>query len=86
MYVKTETANVCLDGKAVTVPLWYVKTIVADTVFAVQKNQTNVSVIQDGVELIVPSGCVLMHVLNMAIATTVLVSVDKDGKVLLVKK
>jgi hypothetical protein len=86
VYVKTETVNVCQDGKAVTAPLWYVKTTAADMVFAVQKNQTNASVTQDGVVLTAPSGCALMHVLSMAIATTVLVSVDKDGKVLRAKK
>jgi hypothetical protein len=86
VYVKTETVNVCQDGKAVTAPLWYVKTTVADMVFAVQKNQTNASVTQDGVVLIAPSDCAPMHVLSMAIATTVLVSVDKDGKVLRAKK
>jgi len=86
VYVKTETVNVCQDGKVVIAPLWYVKTIVADMVFAVQKNQTNVSVTQDGVVLIAPLDCVQMHVLNMVIVITELVSVDKDGKVLRAKK
>jgi sulfur relay (sulfurtransferase) DsrF/TusC family protein len=55
-------------------------------VSAVQKNQTNVFVIQDGVVLIARSDCAQMLVQNTAIATTVLASVDKAGKVLLVKK
>jgi hypothetical protein len=55
-------------------------------VFAVQKNQTNASVTQDGEALIAPSDCAQMHVRNMVTVTMELVSVDKDGKVLRAKK
>jgi len=50
------------------------------------KEPNNAFVTRDGVVLIAPSDCAPMHVLSMAIATTVLVSVDKDGKVLRAKK
>jgi hypothetical protein len=46
-----------------------VKTTVADMVFAVQKNQTNASVTQDGEALIAPSDCAQMHVRNMVTVT-----------------
>jgi len=81
VYAKKETVNVCLDGKVLIVPLWSVKMIVPDMEYVVQRNQINVSVIQDGVVLIVVSVYVLMPVLSTVIVITELVFVVKGGKV-----
>ncbi len=86
VYAKKEVATACQGGKVATARLWYVKTTAAGMVFAVQKNQTNASVTQDGEALIAPSDCAQMHVRNMVTVTMELVSVDKDGKVLRAKK
>jgi len=81
VYAKKEVATACQGGKVATARLWSVKTTAAGMVFAVQKNQTNVSVIRDGVVQIVPSGCAQMLAQNTVIATTELVFAGKDGKV-----
>ena len=86
VFVKKVIATVCQGGKVRTVLLWCVKTTAVDTVFAVQRKRTNVFVTPAGVELIVAYDYAPTLAPNTDIVTTELVSVDKDGKVLLAKR